>query len=136
MLRKLISHIRSASATPIPTSKQLKPRKADQPYSIRVSIPIKNEDDSLGDLRYDVIIENDRPSIHYGLILDAVCHLGKDPVELWQIENAMDTVIWIDRDKRGQFSKKISPEGLRCPIELVLPNKERVLSHIDVTVEE
>lgn len=132
MLRKLIGHMRSAP----PALKQLKPHQADQPYCIRISIPIKNEDDSFGNLRHEVFVKTDKPNIHYSMLLDAVCHIGKDPIELWRIENAMDTVIWIDHDKRGQFSKAIGPDGLRCPIELVLSNKERVQSYIDIAVEE
>lgn len=138
MFRKILDRFRPKAA-PISVPLQLPPKREKPPYTIRISIPIKEMDsETFCGYREEFVIESFKKQISYSQILDCVCHIDDDDDynhDMWRIENALETVIAVEYADRQRLNKEIGDNGLRCPVTLKLADNEKVPTYIEVMVD-
>lgn len=109
-----------------------------KPFEIKVSIPILSIDNKeFNGLTADFLIKSDRQQISYNQVMDAICFVDEDKdknIDIWRVENALDTLVSVERSERDKFSTKLTGKTLQCPVELKTASSEIVKTNIEINL--
>lgn len=112
--------------------------KPSKPFKIKVSIPILSIDvKEFNGLTADFVIKSEVPHTSYNQIMDATCFIDDDNdknIEIWRIENALDSLVSVERSDREKLSAKLTGKTLKVPVELRTSLSEIIKTNIEVTL--
>jgi len=112
--------------------------ETSKPFKIKVSIPILSIDNKeFNGLTADFFIKSDRQHITYNQVMDAICFIDEDNdknIDIWRVENALDTLVSVDRNERDKFSTKLTGKTLQCPVKLKTVSSEIVKTSIEINL--